>query len=141
MCFCEPGVHLGSSPICRARHRQQSHGPGTETEESQMEIISNVFTYEVVLLCFALSKVEKVYNCIQVVFGIRNCLLQSCPAYLCLLLIFTGGRDGVVDAEVFLPPAVGTSWEMGWKTKWPLGDVGDRWCHRCCQEPQWVYFV
>lgn len=133
MCCCEPRVHRSSSAICRAQHRTQSHGPGTETEESRTAIISNIFAYEVVLLCFALSKVKKVYNCIQVIFDIRNCLLESCHTYLCPSVIFTGGMDGVVDTEVFLPPADGTSWEVDWKIKKPLGEEGGRWCRRCCQ--------
>jgi len=53
-----------------------------------MQIISNLFAYEVVLFCSALSGVEKVYNCIQVVFGIRNHLLGSCPTYLCPSVTF-----------------------------------------------------
>lgn len=70
-----------------------------------------------VRLCFALSKVDKVYNCIQVVSGIRNYLLRSCPSYLCPLLAFTGGRDGAADTDVFLPPAEVTSWEPDWNIK------------------------
>lgn len=66
-----------------------------------------------ILFCFALSKVEKVYRFIQVVFRIRNFLLQSCPHLLLPFIYFYRRKDGVIDMDFFLPSAdVGAGLEL-----------------------------
>lgn len=66
-----------------------------------------------ILFGFALSKVEKVYRYIQVVRGIRNYLLQSCPCLFLPFIYFYRKKDGVIDTDNFLPSAdVGAGLEL-----------------------------
>lgn len=141
MSFCELGVHLSSSPICRALHKKQSHVLGTGTAESQTEITTNIFAYEVVQLCFALSKVENIYKVHPGSTWHEKLSAAELPYLPLLLVYFYRVVDGVTDTEVLLHPAEVTSWEVGWKIKKPLGDVGGRWCHQRCQVLWEVYLA